>query len=191
MVASVSIAALAAAARNLGEVPDHLVRFDGKRLRGAASGKVKPLLVAALDPPDWTLDQILAKGGNENGVVRGLIGRLDLEEALITAESVHCCTETARAVLNAGADRVFCCKRNHPNSMTLSMPCPGARSKTLGRPVLGWDETRTIRILDVAEEVRFDFHGISQIERAGRWRRDRATGEPSHETVYYLTSLDA
>jgi hypothetical protein len=63
-------AVLAASAREPAAAPDDQVRFDGKRLRGAMPGKVKPLLVAATDSAGRALDQILAADSDDIGAAR-------------------------------------------------------------------------------------------------------------------------
>ncbi|WP_051393471.1 ISAs1 family transposase, partial [Glycomyces arizonensis] len=187
------VASLAAAARQLAFAPDDQIRIDGKRLRGAAPGKIKPLLVAAHDSADRALGQVLALDNDEHAAARHLIDILGLETALISADALHWCAETAQVVIDRGFDYLLCCKGNRPElfAQINALPWAGidnaweARGSGHGR-----DETRTIKILAVGGAVRIGFPGAAQVARVRRWRRDRRTGESSHETVYYLTSRD-
>lgn len=193
-VASEGIAALAASAHELAFAPDDQVRIDGKRLRGAAAGKVKPLLVAALDSAGRAFDQVLAVDGDEIAAARHLIDGLDLASALISADALHCCTETAQLILEAGYDYLFCAKGNRPELHTRLKALPWGMVdnawETRGSGH-GRDETRTVKILSVGGAVRIDFPGAVQVARVRWWHRSRTSGKPSYETVYYLTSRDA
>ena len=187
------VAALAAAARQLAFAPDDQVRIDGKRLRGAAPGKVKPLLVAAHDSAERALDQVLALDNDENAAARHLIDTLDAVTALISADALHCCVETAQVILDRDFDYLLCCKGNRPELFAQidALPWAGIDNawETSGSGH-GRDETRTIKILAAGGAVRIDFPGVRQVARVRRWCRDRRTGKASHETVYYLTSRD-
>ncbi|WP_162146004.1 ISAs1 family transposase [Glycomyces tenuis] len=174
-------------------VPDDQVRIDGKRLCGAAPGKVKPLLVAAHDSADRALGQVMALDNDENAAARHLIDNLEVEMALISVDALHCCIETAQAILDRGFDYLLCCKGNRPELYAQVDALPWAsldnawETRDSGH---GRDETRTIKILAVGGAVRIDFPGAVQVARVRRWRHDRRTGQVSHETVYDLTSRD-
>jgi len=47
--------------------------------------------------------------------VRELIRLLDLEGATVVADALHCQHETAKEILDAGADYVLSVKKNQPN----------------------------------------------------------------------------
>jgi predicted transposase YbfD/YdcC len=139
------------------------------------SGKVKPLLVAAMDSRGLALEQVLAADGDELGAVRAMVTSLDLEGALVSADALHCCVETAKTVLAAGADYLFCVKGNRPELRAAIDALPWAEldnaweDRESGH---GRDETRTVKFLAAGGAVRLDFPGARQVARVRRWRRD-------------------
>lgn len=189
------VASLAASATELAAAPDDHVRIDGKRLRGAAGGKDKPLLVAALDSAARALGQIRCDDGDENTALRTLVGSLDFSGgALISADALHCCAETAAAVLAAGADYLLCLKGNRAalRRRVHRLPWKQIENAWESRDIAhGREETRTIKILQATGPAKLAFPGVTQIARVRRWTRDLVTGKVSHHTVYYLTSRSA
>ncbi|MFG3340656.1 ISAs1 family transposase [Glycomyces sp. NPDC048151] len=173
------------------------VRIDGKR--PVTAGRVtgdgsKLILVGALADGGRQADQILVDDGDEIAALRALCERLDAEGALVSADALHCNEETAKAVLEAGADYCLALKGNQPILHALAKALPwhevdnACESRESGH---GRTETRTVKILTAGGGVRLPFPGLAQIARIRWWTRDEATGEVTHHVMFYLTSRDA
>ena len=150
--------------------------------------------MAAHDSADRALGQVLAADGVEINAARHLIDTLESETASISADALHCCTETAQLTLDRGFDYLLCAKGNRPelyaSAKALSQGSDRQRldhSRARTRP----RQDRTVKTLQVGEAVRIAFPGARQLVRVRRRRRSRTTGKASHETVFYLTSRDA
>jgi predicted transposase YbfD/YdcC len=152
------------------------------------------ILVGALASGDRLTGQVLVNDGDEIDALRILCEGLDVEGALVSADALHCNEDTARAVLEAGADYCFALKRNQPMLHALAKHLPwnevdnAVTSRESGH---GRAQTRTVKVLAAGGAVRLDFPGLAQIARIRRWTRDEATGETGHHVMFYLTSRDA
>jgi predicted transposase YbfD/YdcC len=101
------------------ELAGQVVALDGKSVRGAlsraASGALRPLhlLHAWAAEQQLLLGQVAVDGAP--GEVAGLphlIGMLDVEGAVLTADANGCTGEVAEACVDAGGDYVLCLKGN-------------------------------------------------------------------------------
>lgn len=95
-----------------------VIAIDGKTVRGARTGgSTAPHLIAALDHATGVVvgqHQVAAKS-NEIPAVRDLLATFDaadLRGCVITVDAMHTQTDTAAAILAAGADYVFTVKNN-------------------------------------------------------------------------------
>ena len=103
----------------LGEAGRGVLAMDGKTLRRsfnrAASTSALHVVTAFACEARLVVGQAaVPKGGNEITAARGLLGLLDLTGMLVTADAVHCQTETARLVIERGGDWLFALKGNRP-----------------------------------------------------------------------------
>jgi predicted transposase YbfD/YdcC len=131
------------------------VAVDGKTLRGAiqADGRAAHLLAAMIHSEGVVLAQReVGHKTNEITQVRPLLDPLDLADAVITLDAMHCQRETARYLVeDKGADYIFTAvKDNQPSLFTAldglpwdSVPVQDAMT---GRKH-GRDEIRTIQVL--------------------------------------------
>ena len=72
-----------------------VIAFDGKTLRGAqaAAGNLVHLLAGLCQHAGTVFAQL---------VLRTLLGVLDITDAVITADNLHCHRDTAKAIIDAG-----------------------------------------------------------------------------------------
>ena len=170
------------------------VKLDGKRLRGSRRGKEKVLLVAAVDGARQVMGQVRADDGDEIGAARDLIASLDPEGVMVSLDALHTQVETARAIHAAGADYAFTVKGNQPGLLAQVKALPWGsigNDHTARDHAHGREETRTIKVFDLAEAAGVDFPGALQAVRIRRWRKDTVTGKIEHHMVYGLVSRDA
>lgn len=95
-----------------------VIAFDGKTLRGArdAAGNLVHLLSGLCQATGTVLAQ-LAVGAktNEIPMLRTLLDTIDITDAVITADALHCQRETAQAIVEAGGHYILTVKANQPS----------------------------------------------------------------------------
>ena len=92
---------------------DDQVSVDGKELLNSQGLKV--VSAYSVKEGRWLGSEPVAAGSNEIPATQALLGRLDIEGSLVTADALHTQTETARIVVQEkGADFLFTAKGNQP-----------------------------------------------------------------------------
>jgi len=93
--------------------------FDGKTIR--STGKMakydKPLHIVSAHVAELGItigQQTVDEKSNEIPAVRELIGLLNIEGCMVVADALHCQKDTAKAVVDAGADYLLSAKDNQP-----------------------------------------------------------------------------
>jgi predicted transposase YbfD/YdcC len=105
----------------LGAAGQGVLAIDGKTLRRSfdRAAKTSPLHVVSAFACDCrlVLGQIaVAPGENEITAARLLLRSFDLSGMLVTADALHCQTETARLVCEKGGHYLFALKANRPRT---------------------------------------------------------------------------
>lgn len=176
------------------------VALDGKEVRGASrqlDGE-KRIMVAAVEHRDGLVlgqTQVPDKT-NEIPAVRQLLSELDLTGRSVTVDAMHAQHETARCILDGGADYVMTAvKDNQPTlhddltaiDWTGARHASGALEKAHGRL-----EKRDCDLIDItgAEwDTTCVLHGRRQAFRITRYREDINSATKSVETAVGVTSL--
>lgn len=139
-----------AALPNLADEP---ICVDGKAVCGSRDGEnpAVHLVSAFAGRARWVLaQQAVAEKSNEITAIPDLLGRLDLQGAMVSMDAMGCQKAIAQTIIDAGADYVLALKDNHP---------------TLCADVQLWLETEVARgRLTVTETVEKD-HGRIEIRR--------------------------
>lgn len=160
-----------------------MIAIDGKTVRGARTRTgTAPHLVAALDHATGVVM-------GQNAVEAGWDPD-DLHGCLITADAMHTQDDTAKVILDAGADYVFTVKANRPTLLKALKTSPwsrvrvGSRSTDRGH---GRRATRTIKVIEVPQLPDWpQFIGVAQV---GQLRRTvTKKGKKTVEVVYLITS---
>ena len=99
-----------------------VVAIDGKTLRRSfdkAAGRSALHVVTAFAAEAQLVigQKAVPEGGNEITAARALLELLDLKGSLVTADAIHCQSETARIVLDRGGDYLFALKANRPATL--------------------------------------------------------------------------
>jgi predicted transposase YbfD/YdcC len=171
-----------------------VIAIDGKTIRGARSdNRDAPHLVAALDHATGVvLGQIaVAAKSNEIPAVRDLLATFDpadLRGCVITLDAMHTQTDTAQAILDAGADYLLTVKANQPGLLARlkALPwkdVPAHRATTTGH---GRRATRSIKVIQAPAWTGFT--GAAQVAQLRRTVTKK--GIKSVEVVYLITSAD-
>lgn len=96
-----------------------MLAIDGKTLRRSfdRSAKASPLHVVSAFACERRLvlrQTAVAPGENKITAARTLLKSFDLKGTLVSADAIHCQTETARLVREKGGDYLFALKANRP-----------------------------------------------------------------------------
>lgn len=186
------------------------VALDGKTLRGSHDhyqGQAAIQTVSAfLTGADLVLGHLkVAAGSNEIPTVREVLGWLDLQGCIVSADALHCQTETARLVVERGGDYMLPVKDNQSAlrqrlEQTFAYEAPrgfkGVCHSTCQHKEKGHGRVETRRYTVISDPSY-----LQEIDPAGRWwhlgsviqveREREVDGAASHELHYYISSLTA
>jgi len=96
---------------------DLTIVFDGKTIRSTTKmdeyDQPLHILSAYLAEAGLTISQkTISEKSNEIPAMRELLKLIDVRGAMVTADALHCQTETAKAIYTAGGDYLLCTKGN-------------------------------------------------------------------------------
>jgi len=167
-----------------------VIAVDGKTIRGARTTAGAPHLVAAFDQSAGTVvgQLAVASKSNEIPALRDLLDSMDITDAVITADAMHCQRDTASHITGRGGHYVLTVKANQP---TLRAACkalpwqdvPGVSTTDTSH---GRRVRRTIKAVQAPDWI--DFPGAAQIIQLRRTRTIK--GRKTIEVVYAICSLD-
>ena len=176
------------------------VALDGKDVRGASrqiDGARRMMVAAVEHGTGLVLGQVqVGDKTNEIPAVRELTRALDLGGRVVTLDAMHAQQETARALLDHGADYVVTAVKDNQETMLddlRAIDWRGAR-----RADGGWEkahgrlERRRCALLDLGGPEWDGYGGLHGRRQAFRIERERhlvKQGAGSRETAYGLTSL--
>ncbi|AXH97949.1 ISAs1 family transposase [Ornithinimicrobium avium] len=170
-----------------------VIAIDGKTVRGARTAHAAaPHLVAALDHATGVVPRQHAVDtkSNEIPALRDLLAGFDptdLHGCVITADAMHTQTDTAQAIVEAGADYVLTVKGNQPRLLADMKTLPWAAvpvGSTSTEHAHGRRVTRTIKAIDAPAWVGFP--GAAQVAQLRR--TVTSNGKKPVEVVYLITS---
>lgn len=171
-----------------------VIAIDGKTIRGARTrGSSAPHLLAALDHATGTVlgQQLVDAKTNEIPAVRTLLASFDpaaLRNSVVTVDAMHTQTDTAKAIVAAGADYVFTVKANQPTlyAQLKALPWTKVPTHTYVQKGHGRRATRTIKVIDAPAWV--EFTGAAQVAQIRR--TVTRAGKKTVEVVYVITSAE-
>lgn len=168
---------------------------DGKTVRGSrvADGTATALFSVFEHRHRLVLAQRAIEGGNEIATLAATLDTLpDLREVLITADALHPQREHAAYLHGRGAHYLFVVKANQPtlHAALAGLPWSSAPRQIVRHRGHGRAKSRSIAALaaDGAGGIQGLFPHAAQVRI--RTRTDTATGKPSREVVYAITSLN-
>jgi predicted transposase YbfD/YdcC len=168
-----------------------VIAVDGKTLRGSGHGQdhSRHLLAAYDHAHGAVLGQVeVGAKTNEIPMFPALLDRLDITNAVITADALHAQREHATYLARRGAHYLLIVKRNQPrlHAQLAALPwrdVPKAYDKA--ERGHGRTERRTLKVTSVAAGLAFP--GAAQAIKIVR--RRKVKGNWSRETCYAVTSL--
>lgn len=157
------------------------IAIDGKAMRGAfekgCRSSPRMMVGAWGSEVRMSLGALPAEGGNEAKAAIELLGLLDLDGSIVTADALHCSKAFAGAVVAGGGDYCLALKGNqaalHAEAQALiarragSVPVAVAQGKAHGR-----EETRAARVVKVPPAMKKK-HGFPGLVAIGEVRRQR------------------
>jgi len=167
-----------------------IIAVDGKTMRGARTTDGAPHLVAAIDQSAGAvLGQLaVASKSNEIPALRDLLDSMDITDAVVSADAMHCQRETANHITGRGAHYLLTVKANQPTLRAAckalpwrDVPAVSTTDRGHGRRV-----RRTIKAVQAPDWI--DFPGAAQIIQLRRTRIIK--GHRTIEVVYAICSLD-
>lgn len=166
-----------------------VLAVDGKTIRRATTrGARAPHLVAALThDTGLVIGQVAVDAkSNEIPAMRDLLGMMDIEGLVITADAMHTQRDTAEFITSQGADYVLTVKANQPGLRRIlaSLPwrhVPAHRSTERSH---GRSATRTLKAVEAP--TRVGFPGARQVLQLRRTVTRH--GKRSVEVVYLICS---
>lgn len=170
-----------------------VIAFDGKTLRGArdTAGNLVHLLAGLCQRTGVVIGQVaVGAKTNEIPILAGLLKVLDITDAVITADAMHCQRETAQTIRERGGHYILTVKGNQPTlrQRVKSLPWKDIPALAVSREHgHGRQDTRTLKATELSRGIGFP--GAAQVLRLTRTRTVRSTGKRTRETVYAITSL--
>jgi predicted transposase YbfD/YdcC len=186
------------------KVDGEVVAIDGKTLRGLVNkaGVTNQLHLVHV----WATEQklLLAQesvegASGEMAAIPRLFEMLDLKGAIITTDANSCTASVTRTIIENGADFVLAVKGNRGrfydhvvNAFEGAAPAAGLRTHGRIEEGHGRKETRIVSVLEPDDwpwvtKNNGDWAGLRTAVRIERTRE--ASGEPTTETHYYVSSL--
>jgi len=173
------------------------IALDGKTMRGAfetGQNYAPRMMVSAWGREvRMTLAALPATGGNEAKAALDLLGLLDLEGALVTADALHCSAPMAKELTRRGASYVLALKGNQPSlhaaaeALAASAKTPKAALAETSEHAHGRSEARVARV--IAAPGLAKRHGFAGLAAIGEIRRTRVIdGKRQHERWLYALS---
>ena len=176
------------------------IAIDGKWLRGVLDGQVK-LFAAMLHQEKVIIGQVrVPDGTTEVTQVKELLRDVDLRGAVVTADAVHSCRETARYIAGEKrdggreSDYFLFVKGNTPSLQRGAFDAVQASGPGRAPDYTELDRShgRVIRrSIWAADAGDIDFPQVTRVARIRRDRYDADGRLVSKEIVHAVTSLDA
>jgi len=172
-----------------------VVAIDGKALRGAyeRGRKAVPLHLVNIWAAEARLviGQRLAPGRNEVLGAQQALALLRLDGCIVTADALHCRADTARAILDTGADYALAVKANQPTLLAKAQALTDAadpEGQAVEGPARAHDriERRTAVVVPASG---IDFPGIAAVARVETHRKTVNGTEPAIIRWFLLSTL--
>jgi predicted transposase YbfD/YdcC len=172
-----------------------VVAIDGKALRGAyeRGRKAVPLHMVNVWAAQARLviGQRLAPGRNEVLGAQQALALLDLTGCIVTADALHCRADTARVILDAGADYALAVKANQAKLLAMAQTLTeagDAPDQAVQAPAVAHDrvERRTVSIVPASHP---SFPGLAAVAKVVTHRKPQGRPEEVIIRWFLLSTL--
>jgi len=172
-----------------------VVAIDGKALRGAyeRGRKAVPLHLVNIWAAEARLviGQRLAPGRNEVLGAQQALALLSLDGCIVTADALHCRADTARAILDTGADYALAVKANQPKLLAKAQALTDAadpEGRAVEGPARAHDRVERRSAL-VVPASGIDFPGIAAVARVETHRQTATGAEPAIVRWFVISTV--
>lgn len=171
-----------------------VVAIDGKALRGAyeRGRKSCPLHLVNVWAAEARLviGQRLAPGRNEVLGAQQALALLRLDGCIVTADALHCRADTARAILETGADYVLALKANHPTllAQAKALIAGADPADVAGHPPARAHDRLERRSAIIVPATGIDFPGVAAVARVETHCNRAGTPEPVITRFFLLST---
>jgi len=170
-----------------------VIAFDGKTLRGTrdAAGNLVHLLAGLRQTTGTALTQIaVGAKTNEIAMLRTLLDDIDITDAVITADALHCQRDTAEAIVGRGGHYILTVKANQPTLRKTLTELPWKHIPVLDETTEHGRGRTAKRILKACEiSGGIGLPHAAQVLQLTRTVTDRKTTKTHTEVVYAVISL--
>ncbi len=183
----------------VGDVKGKTIAFDGKAIRSTGkvpeSTSIMHIASAVISDSQLVLGSTKCKENmGEIDAVRYLIGLLDIKDAVVVTDALHCQRETAKIIIEAGAHYVMNVKKNQKNlreSIDLLAYNKKTDSHTTVEKNAGRIETRTAYLTNQIDNL-YNKAEWQNVACVGVIKRtfEKGNNPPSEQTHYYISSKD-
>ena len=167
-----------------------IIAVDGKTMRGARTPAGAPHLVAAFDHAAGAVvgQLAVATKSNEIPALRDLLDGMDITDAVLTADAMHCVRDTATHITDHGGHYLLTIKNNQPSlrAACKALPWKHVPAVTVTDRSHGRRVRRTVKAVQAPDWI--EFPGVAQIVQLRRTRTIK--GRRTTEVVYAISSLD-
>jgi predicted transposase YbfD/YdcC len=136
-----------------------VIAVDGKTMRGARTTAGAPHLVAALDQSAGAvLGQLaVASKSNEIPALRDLLTSMNITDAVISADAMHCQRDTANHITGRGGHYILTIKANQPTlrAACKALPWQDVPAVTTTDTSHGRRVRRTIKAVEAPDWIDF------------------------------------
>lgn len=176
-----------------------VIAIDGKTLCGSASQSRKAFhLVSAYATQNrlCLAQQCVSEKSNEITAIPALLDMLAIESCVITIDAMGCQRDIAQKIIDKNADYILMVKDNQKSLrqqiekvFTLEKPSHSHTQTDMGH---GRAEKRQCDIINTLKflDDRSCWPGLQSIVRIKSERAEKKTGKITHETRYYISSLN-
>lgn len=168
-----------------------VVALDGKAVRGAYERgcKATPLHLVNVWAAEARLviAQRLAPGRNEVAGAHEVLALLRLDGCIVTADALHCRPDTARAILDTGADYALALKENRPKLLAQAKGLIDQPNTAVSDSASAHDRTERRQAVVVPAEG-LDFPGLAAVGRVETFRTLAGCSEPPIVRWYLLST---
>src|SRR6478609_4646448 len=149
-----------------------IIAVDGKTMRGARTPAGAPHLVAAFDHAAGAVvgQLAVATKSNEIPALRDLLDGMDITDAVLTADAMHCVRDTATHITDRGGHYLLTIKNNQPSlrAACKALPWKHVPAVTVTDRSHGRRVRRTVKAVQAPDWI--EFPGVAQIVQLRRTR---------------------
>lgn len=180
------------------DIDIEVVAADGKTLRGSKKqgSKISQLMSVVSHKLGLTIAQeSISTKSNEIPKLQEIVGKMDLENIIVTMDALNTQKQTAQAIVEAAGEYLMIVKENQKQlyddiSIVFDANANANEIETVEQTNIGHGriETRKLSTSSILSSY-LDWPGVEQVFRLERYTYFKKSGKERHNVVYGITSL--